>query len=160
MTTSAMPKHDPIVLARLTGQLGDREAISRRCAALGEVFAAILPDILQRELGFEIAVSYAGYEIGRYGALISGLGGAMALADCALPDWSDQYAVVCDSPLIITLVENMLGAVSDSIEEPEPRPLSQIELDVAAMVFNRICGVLPTAVGNGNEPAVGSAHNV
>lgn len=158
--TSAMPKHDPIVLARLTGQLGDRETISKRCAALGENFAAFLPDILEREFGFEVAISYAGYEVGRYGQLVSDLGGAMALADCALPQWSDHYAVICDSPLIITLVENMLGAISDSVEEPEPRPLSQIELDVAAMVIDRISSVLPKAVGNANTPAIGAAHNV
>ncbi|MBD9373873.1 flagellar motor switch protein FliM [Rhizobium sp. ARZ01] len=162
MTASKKPKHDPIVLARLTGQLGDRETISKRCAALGDVIAEFLPDVFASELGFEIAVSYAGYEVGRYGQLISGLGGAMALADCELRNWSDQYAVVCDSPFIVTLVENMLGAVSDSIEEPEPRPLSRIELDVAAMVFDRISGVLKTAVsdGNGYEPVVGLAYNV
>lgn len=162
MTASQKPKHDPIVLARLVGQLGDRETISKRCAALGEVFAEFLPDVFASELGFEIAVSYAGYEVGRYGQLISGLGGAMAIADCELRNWSDQYAVVCDSPFIVTLIENMLGAVSDSIEEPEPRPLSRIELDVAAMVFARISGVLQTAVGdaNGYEPVIGPAYNV
>jgi flagellar motor switch protein FliM len=56
----------------------------------------------------------------------------------------------------------MLGAVSDSIEEPEPRPLSKIELDVAAMIFDRVSGVLSTAVGDGNgyEPVIGPAYNV
>lgn len=162
MTASPKPKHDPIVLARLVGQLGDRETISKRCAALGDVFAELLPDVLAGEFGFEIAVSYAGYEVGRYGQLISGLGGAMALADCELRDWSGQYAVVCDSPFIVTLVENMLGAVSDSIEEPEPRPLSRIELDVAAMIVDRISGVLKIAVGRTNsyEPLVGPPYNV
>ncbi len=162
MTASPKPRHDPIVLARLVGQLGDRETISKRCAALGEVFAEFLPDVFAGEFGFEIAVSYAGYEVGRYGQLISGLGGAMAIADCELRSWSNQYAIVCDSPFIVTLVENMLGAVSDSIEEPEPRPLSRIELDVAAMVVSRISGVLKTAVGGGAgyEPLAGPAYNV
>ncbi|HUH48745.1 MAG TPA: FliM/FliN family flagellar motor switch protein [Mycoplana sp.] len=161
MTASPKPKHDSIVLARLVGQLGDRETISKRCAALGDVFAELLPDVLAGEFGFEIAVSYAGYEVGRYGQLISGLGGAMALADCELHNWSSQYAVVCDSPFIVTLVENMLGAVSDSIEEPEPRPLSRIELDVAAIIVERISGVLKVAVGaNGYEPLAGPPYNV
>lgn len=162
MKTTSKPKHDPIVLARLTGQLGDRDTISQRCAALGEVFSEFLPDVFMSELGFEVAVTYAGFEIGRYGQLISGLGGAMALSDCTLRNWSDQYAVVCDSPVVITLVENMLGAASESIEEPEPRALSRIELDIAAMVFDRVCGVLKTAVGdsNGYEPVLGPAYNV
>lgn len=162
MTAPAKQKHDPIVLARLLGQLGDRETISKQCASLGEVLAEFLPDMFASELGFDVAVTYAGYEVGRYGQLISSLGGAMAVSDCALRNWSDQYAVVCDSPFVITLVENMLGAVSDSIEEPEPRPLSKIELDVAAMVFDRVSGVVATAVGDGNgyEPVIGPAYNV
>ena len=54
MTASAKQKHDPIVLARLLGQLGDRETISKQCASLGEVLAEFLPDIFASELGFDV----------------------------------------------------------------------------------------------------------
>lgn len=155
------PTMDPIVLARLTGKLGDDKTISKLCASLGEVFAGVLPGMLERELGFEVAVSYAGFETGRYGALVSGLGGAMACCDASLRDWCDRFTLICDSPMIITLIENMLGAVSDSVEDPEPRPLSKIELDVAAMMFDRISGVLKAAVREGSnvEPQLGPAYN-
>ena len=155
------PAMDPTVLARLTGKLGDQATISRLCASLGEVFGEFLPDMLESELGFEVAVSYAGFETGRYGPLVSGLGGAMACCDASLRDWCDRFTLICDSPMIITLVENMLGAVSDSVEDPEARPLSKIELDVAAMMFDRISGVLKTAVkgADGFEPFLGTAHN-
>ena len=160
-TVTPHPTMDPIVLARLTGRLGDQETISKLCASLGDVFAEFLPDMLESELGFEVAVSYAGFETGRYGTLVPGLGGAMACCDASLRDWCDRFTLICDSPMIITLVENMLGAVSDSVEDPEPRPLSKIELDVAAMMFDRISGVLKTAVNgaNGFEPFLGPAHN-
>ena len=160
-TVTTAPSLDPIVLARLTGKLGDQATISRLCASLGEVFGEFLPDMLESELGFEVAVSYSGFETGRYGTLVSGLGGAMACCDASLRDWCNRFTLICDSPMIITLVENMLGAVSDSVEDPEPRPLSKIELDVAAMMFDRISGVLKTAVNgaNGFEPFLGSAHN-
>ena len=156
-----LPAVDPIVLARLTGRLGDRETISKLCESLGEVLQEFLPDIVMSELGFEVAGSYAGFETGRYGQLVGGLGGAMAVTDCALRGWSDHYTLLCDSPFIISLVENMLGAVSDTIEEPEPRPLSRIELDVAAMVFDRISGVVRTAVAGTQsyEPVIGPAYN-
>lgn len=159
--TSTAPAMDPIVLARLTGKLGDQASISKLCASLGDVFSEFLPDMLESELGFEVAVSYAGFETGRYGALVSGLGGAMACCDASLRDWCERFTLICDSPLVITLVENMLGAVSDSIEDPEARQLSKIELDVAAMMFDRISGVLKTAVNgaNGYEPYLGPAHN-
>jgi flagellar motor switch protein FliM len=152
---------DPIVLARLTGKLGDRETISKLCATLGDVFSEFLPDMLESELGFEVAVSYAGFTMGKFGELTEGLGGAMAFCDASLRDWCEHFTLICDSPLIITLVENMLGAVSDSIEDPQPRPLSKIELDVAAMMFDRISGVLKTAVSSATsfEPLLGAAHN-
>ena len=160
-TVTSLPTMDPVVLARLTGKLGDQATISRLCASFGDVFSEFLPDMLESELGFEVAVSYAGFTTGRYGALVSGLGGAMACCDASLRDWCERFTLICDSPMIITLVENMLGAVSDSIEDPEARPLSKIELDVAAMMFDRISSVLKTAVNgaNGFEPFLGSAHN-
>lgn len=158
---TAPPAMDPIVLARLTGRLGDQATISRLCASLGDVFAEFLPDMLESELGFEVAVSYAGFETGKYGPLIAGLGGAMACCDASLRDWCERFTLICDSPMIITLVENMLGAVSDSIEDPEARALSKIELDLAAMMFDRISGVLKTAltVANSYEPFLGPSHN-
>ncbi len=160
-TVTPHPAMDPIVLARLTGKLGDQATISRLCADLGDIFAGFLPDMLESELGFEVAVSYAGFETGHYGPLVSGLGGAMACCDASLRDWCDRFTLICDSPMIITLVENMLGAVSDTVEDPEARPLSKIELDVAAMMFDRISGVLKTAVSgaDGFEPFLGPAHN-
>ena len=160
-TVTAAPSMDPIVLARLTGKLGDQTTISKICANLGDVFGEFLPDMLESELGFEVAVSYAGFATGKYGQLTEGLGGAMAFCDASLRDWCDRFTLICDSPMIITLVENMLGAVSDSIEDPEPRPLSKIELDVAAMMFDRVSSVLKTAVSgaNGYEPFLGPAHN-
>ena len=160
-TVTAAPSMDPIVLARLTGKLGDQTTISKICANLGDVFGEFLPDMLESELGFEVAVSYAGFATGKYGELTEGLGGAMAFCDASLRDWCDRFTLICDSPMIITLVENMLGAVSDSIEDPEPRPLSKIELDVAAMMFDRVSSVLKTAVSgaNGYEPFLGPAHN-
>ncbi|QRM54222.1 FliM/FliN family flagellar motor switch protein [Sinorhizobium sp. BG8] len=160
-TLSQTPTFDPIVLARLTGQLGDKATISKLCASLGAAFAEFLPDLFEGELGFEVAVSYAGFEVGRFDELVGGLGGAMALSDCSLRDWCDRFTIICDSPFIITLVENMLGAVSDAVEEPQPRPLSRIELDVAAMIFDRISNVLKMAVSgsNGYEPNVGLAYN-
>ncbi|WP_439615026.1 FliM/FliN family flagellar motor switch protein [Shinella sp.] len=160
-SVSETPTLDPIVLARLTGRLGDQATISKLCASLGDVFAEFLPDMLESELGFEVAVSYAGFETGKYGPLVEGLGGAMAFCDASLRDWCDRFTLICDSPMIITLVENMLGAVSDTIEDPEPRPLSKIELDLAAMMFDRISGVVKTAVNgaNGFEPFLGPAHN-
>ena len=161
VTEAPAPAMDPIILARLTGKLGDEATVSKLCASLGDVFAEFLPDMLESELGFEVAVSYAGFETGRYGPLVHGLGGAMAVCDASLRDWCDRFTLICDSPMIITLVENMLGAVSDSIEDPEARPLSKIELDLAAMMFDRISSVLKTAVGgaNGFEPILGPAHN-
>ncbi|MDX3926392.1 MAG: FliM/FliN family flagellar motor switch protein [Shinella sp.] len=161
-TVAQQPAIDPIVLARLTGKLGDGATVSKLCGSLGEIFSEFLPDMLESELGFEVAVSYAGCESGRYGDLVKGLGSAFSYSDCSLRNWCDRFTVICDSPLVITLIENMLGAVGNSTEEPSPRPLSKIELDVASMMVERISSVLKTAVAgsDGFEPFIGTARNV
>lgn len=151
VTPALLPTMDPVVLARLTGRLGDRATISRLCASLGEVFSHRLSAMLESELGFEIAVSYAGFEAGHTDTLLGQLGGAMAYCRSSIAGWCNDVAILCDSPLVITLVENMLGAVDDSVEEPAPRLLSRIELDIAAMLFDRISGVLAAAIGRNGE---------
>ena len=99
-SVTSLPAMDPEILARLTGKLGDQATISRLCASLGEVFSEFLPDMLESELGFEVAVSYAGFTTGRHGELTEGLGGAMAFCDASLRDWCDHFTLICDSPAL------------------------------------------------------------
>ena len=145
----------------MTGALGDDKTIGKICADLGQVFGEFLPDLLHSETGLDLTIGYAGFDTGLKSELIRKLGDGVALSDCLLRNWCSDFTISCDSPAIITMMEMLLGSPAESIEEPKPRNLSVIELDVAAIVFEKVAGVLKSAVNapGGFEPIVGKCYN-
>ncbi len=152
---------DRRLLARMTGKLGDDQTVGKLAEELGQVFSEFLPDILHSETQQDITITYAGFETGLKQRLIAGLGDGVALCTVGLRNWCPDFVLSIDSPAIIALVEMLLGAPSSEVEEPRPRQLSDIELDVAAMVFEKIAEVLKSAVNapGGFEPVVERPHN-
>lgn len=151
---------DKRLLARMTGALGDPQTLGKICAELGQVFGEFLPDVLKSETGLDIAIAYAGFESGEKTALLRKLGDGVALSDCTLRNWCD-FTISCDSPAIIALTEMLLGAEPEAVEESPPRNLSAIELEVAALMVEKIANVLKSAVNaeGGFEPLVGKPCN-
>lgn len=160
-TTTNVHPFDRKLLARMTGALGDDRAIGRVALDLGQVFGEFLPDICKAETGLDIAIGYAGFRTGLRNNLITELGHGVLISDVSLRNWCPDFQISCDSPIIITMVEALLGAEPTDIEEPEPRTLSPIEIDVAQPIFEKIADVLRTAVNasGGFEPIVARAHN-
>ncbi|WP_275788839.1 FliM/FliN family flagellar motor switch protein [Pararhizobium gei] len=152
---------DRKLLARMTGTLGDTKTIGRICADLGQVLSEFLPDIFQNETGFDIEIGYAGFDTGLKSELIDRLGSGVALCDVSLRNWCSHFIISCDSPVIITLMELLLGAPITGVEEPKPRALSKIEMDVATMVVEKIADVLKSAVNaaGGFEATLERPHN-
>lgn len=160
-TASNIYPFDKRLLARMVGALGDDKVIGRTALELGQVFGELLPDLLRAETGHDIAVGYAGFKTGLRNDLIEALGDGYLLSDVSLSNWCPDFQIGCDSPVLVALVEAQLGAEPTSIEEPEPRALSKIEIDVALPVFDKIAEVLRTAVivAGEYEPVVGRPHN-
>lgn len=164
MTTSAKSNvhaFDRRLLARMTGNLGDDQTVGKFAEELGQVFTEFLPDILHSETQQDIAITYAGFETGLMGRLVAGLGDGVGLCNVGLRNWCPNFILGIDSPAIIALVEMLLGASASEVEESSPRQLSDIELDVATMVFEKIADVLKTAVNapGGFEPVLERPHN-
>ncbi|MEY9533177.1 FliM/FliN family flagellar motor switch protein [Sinorhizobium fredii] len=160
-TESNVYAFDRKLLARMTGALGDDKTIGRTALELGHVFSERLPDMLKQETGRDIAIGYAGFKMGLRNELIADLGEAVLLSDVSLRNWCTDFHIGCDSPVLIALVEALLGAEPTDIEEPLPRALSKIEIDVAVPVFERIAEAVRMAVdvAGGFEPVVGRPHN-
>ncbi|OAP41075.1 flagellar motor switch protein FliM [Sinorhizobium glycinis] len=160
-TASNVYAFDKRLLARMTGALGDEKTIGRTALELGHVFSELLPDMLRAEAGCELAIGYAGFTMGLRNELIADLGEAVLLSDVSLRNWCADFQIGCDSPVLIALVEALLGAEPTDIEEPLPRALSKIEIDVAVPVFDRIAEAVRMAVNasGGFEPVVGRPHN-
>ena len=153
---STPPAIDPALLARLTGALGDKARLERICGDFGKLYAEFLPDIFHSETGFSLEVHYLSHETGLMQDLISNLGENYTLSDASLRNWCPNFVVGCGNGFVITLMENMLGAVSDSIGQPVERKLSDIELDLAVMVLDRIGDVLHSGINaaGGFQPLI------
>ncbi|MCM2291408.1 FliM/FliN family flagellar motor switch protein [Allorhizobium sp. BGMRC 0089] len=152
---------DHALLARLTGGLGDRKTVEKLCQDFGQLYSEFLPDVFHSETNLSIEVGYLGHASGLMSELIAGLGDHYALADTSLRNWSPNFVMACGNGFIITLMENLLGALPEFIAPPVARPLSAIELDLAVMVFERIANVLRSGVNapGGFEPISERPHN-
>lgn len=159
--TDTAPRMDRALLAKLTGGLGDSKTLQRLCADFGQLYVEFLPDVFQSETGLTMQVHYNGHESGLMTDLIADLGDNVSLADGQLRNWSPNFVLACGNGFVITLMENLLGALPDTIQEPIERPLSQIELDLAVMVYDKIANVLRSGVNapGGFEPLLEKAHN-
>lgn len=137
---------DMALLARLTGGLGDRRTIEKICADFGQLYTDFLPDVFHSETHLNVLISYAGCETGLMTDLVADIGDDCVVADASLRNWCPGFVMTCGNSFPITLMENLLGATPDTIDEPVERPLSKIELDVAVMVFEKIANVLRSGV--------------
>jgi flagellar motor switch protein FliM len=151
---------DPVLLAKLTGGLGDKGKVAKLCSSFGDIYGEFLPDILKSETGLDVTVNYLGCEIGYKNHLIDDLTTNMTLVDATLRNWSNNVTIACGNGFIITLMEHLLGATAETIEEPADRLLSVIELDLAGMVFDKISKVLRSAVNapGGFEPSLSTPY--
>lgn len=159
--SQARPAMERALLARLTGSLGDQKTLERLAQDFGTLYQSFLPDVLQSELGLSVEVIFAGYRSGLMSELVGRLGDNVVLADATLRNWCPKFVIACDNAFVITLMENMLGATPDSIFQPPRRALSQIELDLSTMVFDKIAQVLRSGVNapGGFETTIERPHN-
>lgn len=155
------PRMDPLLLARIRGDLGDQETITRIYEDIAHAFIEFLPEVFQNDTPFEFEIGFDSVQTGLLDELIADLGDTYALCDASLRGWCADYTLACANTFVMILVEALLGATNEEIVEPEPRPLSKIELELAKMVFDRISGVMRSVLSlNGNvEPVLGAPYN-
>jgi flagellar motor switch protein FliM len=165
MSNETANQHSPMdraLLAKLTGGLGDQATIAKRSTMLSQIYGEFLPDVFKSETGLDVSVNYAGCQSGLMDDLVGDLLEHYAVVEGSLRNWSPRFVLACGTSFIITLMEHMLGALPETIEEPPARSLSMIELDLAVMVFDKIGSVLRSAVNaaGGFEPLLGAPFNI
>jgi flagellar motor switch protein FliM len=160
-TATGIKTMDHALLAKLTGGLGDRATIEKIGTDFGMLYGEFLPDVFHTETGINVTVSYAGCSSGPMNDLVAGLGDTFALANGSLRNWCPDFVLACGNSFVIALMEMMLGAEPGSIQQPIERPLSDIELDLATMVFERFANVLRSGVNapGGFEAMLERPHN-
>lgn len=144
------------LLEKLTGGLGDQKTIAKICNEFGQLYSEFLPDVFHSETNLSVQVGYVGCKMGLMSDLIDDLGDDVVLAKASLRNWSPNFVLACGNSFVVTLMENLLGALPETIEEPIARPLSRIELDLAVMVIDKIANVLRSGVNapGGFEPSI------
>ncbi|MBW9090131.1 flagellar motor switch protein FliM [Rhizobium wenxiniae] len=159
--SQARPAMERALLARLTGSLGDQKTLEHLAQDFGSLYQSFLPDVLQSELGLSVDVAFDGYKSGLMSELVGKLGDNVVLADASLRNWCPKFVIACGNAFVITLMENMLGATPDSIFQPPRRALSQIELDLSTVIFDKIAQVLRSGVNapGGFETTLEKPHN-
>ena len=160
-TETGVPGMDLALLAKLTGGLGDKKTVEKISSEFAQLYTEFLPDVFHSETGIHIGVSYVSCTSGLVNDLVADLGDGFALSDGSLRNWSPNFVLGCGNSFVIALMEMMLGAQADKITQPIDRPLSEIELDLAVMVFERIANVLRSGVNapGGFEAALERPYN-
>lgn len=156
-----VPAIDPKIFSLLTGELGTNPAIGKICAELGQVLASFLPDLVEMETQLKLSFYYEECETGYKNDLIADLDDYMVLMDGSLKNWCSDFTIACPSTIIIAMVECLMGGDIEAIIEPEARPASSIELEMAPMIMDKIASVIKSAVNApGNfEPSLTKPYN-
>lgn len=159
--TAPVPSIEPKIFSLLTGELGTRQAIGRICSELGQVLTAFLPDVVESETQLKLGFFYEGFETGYKNDLIADLDDYMILVDGSLKNWCPDFTIACSTTVVMAMVECMMGGDADAVIEPEARPASTIELEMAPMITHKIASVIKSAINApGNfEPLLCKPYN-
>jgi flagellar motor switch protein FliM len=149
------------LLSLLTGELGSQHKVAKISADIGHVLSTFLSDLIELETKLNFKFAYDGCVTGLKSELIHDLDEFQVLVDGELKNWSNDFTIACNSQVTTAMVECMLGGDPDAIVEPESRPASAIELEMAPMFINKIAQVLKSAVNApGNyEPILTKPYN-
>lgn len=152
---------DPKLKALLVGDLGSNQAVGKVCSDLGQVLADFLPDLIESETRLRFTFLYEGFDTGFKNDLIADLDDFMVLSDGSLKNWCPDFTIACASTAIVGMVECLMGGDRDTLVEPEARPASSIELQMAPLIIDKIASVVKSAVNAaGNyEPILTKPYN-
>ncbi|KQQ73692.1 hypothetical protein ASF70_07745 [Rhizobium sp. Leaf321] len=140
---------DPIVLARLTGSLGDVKTIAHCCSDVAALQCQLLGDVVQEEMQLDIGVEYAGHVSGLRSQVIAGLGAGYTLVSASQRNWCTHFVIATRNSLPIAMIAQLLGDTDQPSDDT--RTLTSIEGDIASLLVSRIAGVLRLGLGPKGE---------
>lgn len=151
-TTQARPIN-PLVLARLTGHLGDAKTVARCCADVAALQCLLLGDILREEMQVDLDIEYLDHQSGLNSSIIEKLGRDYTLTSVNLRDWCPHFIVGVKNNLPIAMIARLLGDTTPPSGEGENRLLSSIESEIAALLLARVVSVLRSGLKGASEAA-------
>ncbi|MEP6567554.1 MAG: FliM/FliN family flagellar motor switch protein [Mesorhizobium sp.] len=143
MTSPGSPSQTrSLIIERLVGDSGEAAHVIGTGRSMGERALPLLQKSLASELGAPVTVDLRAVEVSRVPDARAHAGETFALTIIASPTSSDAMTLVIDSPAIAVMVCALFGGDPDQAVSPIERDLSQIETDVATMVFQEVAQAL------------------
>lgn len=135
--TETEPKMDRTLLARMTGQSGDRKTLEVLGLALAECTAPVFETAASGATGFTITAEFEEFGDGTQSELLAALDVNAVTCRGGIEGWCDDIILSGNTVFFIALLEGMLGGNLPSDSDITPRDLSAIERDVSAVVFKQ-----------------------
>ncbi len=156
----APPPMDRVVLARLTGHLGDAKTVARSCSDVAALECLLLSDMLREDMQVDLDLEFHRHQSGLNRAIIAGLGSSYTLAGVSLRNWCPHFVVGVKNNLPIAMIAQLLGDTAAQSKEGENRALSSIETEIAALFLARVVSVLRCGVPvpGDHEPIVSTPY--
>jgi flagellar motor switch protein FliM len=131
-----------LIIERLVGDSGEAAQVIGVGRGMAERALPVLQKALAGELGAPVAVDLQAVEVGRVPEARSRAGDAFALTVVASPASADAMTLVMDAQAVAVMVSALFGGDPDQPVAPIERDLSQIEADVATIVFQEVAAAL------------------
>ncbi|MBZ9732859.1 FliM/FliN family flagellar motor switch protein [Mesorhizobium sp. CA18] len=143
MTSPASPSETrALIIERLVGDSGEAAQVIGVGRGMAERALPLLQKALVAELGAAVTVDLQVVEVGRVPEARSRAGDAFALTIVSSPASADAMTLVMDAHAVAVMVSALFGGDPDQPVAPIERDLSQIEADVATMVFQEVAAAL------------------
>ncbi|MFV0255927.1 FliM/FliN family flagellar motor switch protein [Candidatus Liberibacter solanacearum] len=147
------PLH-PVLLARLTGKLGDRKTIERISYNLGQLYTKLLPKSFKEELDVDLNVSYGNHQSGKFSHILHSFKERFVFYKTSLNGGSSNLFIGCSNNLVIVLLETLLRASCETTQKSHNRSLSTIEKKLAHLIVTKIATVLDQCISTAQNNRV------
>lgn len=141
---TASPAMDPVLLARMTGRLGDARTIERKAAELAGAMCEPLERLLAETAGMKVTIERDSVALGMRRAFEEAEGTQVVRSSASIHGWCSGFSIATSTTLAVAFVESLLGG---SQNDASDRALTPVERDVSSLLFERILSVFREAAG-------------
>jgi flagellar motor switch protein FliM len=131
-----------LIIERLVGDSGDSSQVIGAGRSMAERALPLINKRLSGEIGAPVTADLQAVEVGRVAEARARAGETFAMTVVASSISSDAMTMVMDGSAVTVMVCALFGGDPDQSVAPIERDLSQVEIDVATLVFQEIAQIL------------------
>lgn len=131
-----------LIIERLVGDSGDNSQVIGAGRSMAERALPLINKRLAGEIGAPVTADLQAVEVARVADARSSVGETFAMTVVASSISSDAMTMVMDGSAVTVMVCSLFGGDPDESVSPIERDLSEIEIEVATLVFQEIAQIL------------------